>query len=145
MLPNPKGRLPLWAAVVGLLTVSYLLNAFVFPLLHTAFATLPEHGILPFLTTAMGVVGIWSAMLGNDERARVCGGVCTGLGLFGTATGLAMMASAKGAGQYDGLNTSFLSTSHGVFMLVLIEFLLIWRMPNGTTGTQALENEFYDE
>jgi len=122
-------RLPVWAGIMAVLTASYCVNFFVIPLIHPALASIPEHGVLPFLTTTAGLVGIWYALTGKDEQAQVCSGVCTGLGLFGTATGLAIMSAAKGAGQYEGLSMSFLSTAHGILMLVLIEFLLMWRMP----------------
>ena len=122
-------RLPLWAGIVAVLTASYCVNTFVIPLIHPALATVPEMGALPFLTTTAGLVGIWYAMTGREDRAVICGEVCTGLGLFGTASGLAQMASAQGAGRYEGLTVSFLSTCHGVLMLLIILFLLMWPLP----------------
>jgi len=127
--PDSAWQIPGWFGIVAALAATYTVNTFVIPLVHPALAAVPEHGIIPFLTTLAGLIGVWYAVRGEDERAQVCGGVCTGLGLFGTATGLAIMASAKGAGQYEGLSMSFLSTAHGILMLVVIEFLLIWRMP----------------
>lgn len=133
-MKNFKVRtVPVWAGLVAVAVVSYVVNNFALPM-YGPLSSIPEQGPLPYGITAAGVVGMWFAFRGNDDRARVAGGVCTALGLFGTATGLALMSSAKGSAAYDGLTLSFVSTSQGVLMLVLIEFLLIWPMPTKALG-----------
>lgn len=130
-------RVPLWAGLVAVATATYILNVFLLPLLPFL-STLPEQGYIPYITTAAGLLGIWFAMRGCDERAELCGTLCTTSGLLGTAIGFAEMLMSMREGQFSGILMAFVTTSHGVMMYLVIEFLLLWPVaPAAPTDEQV--------
>ncbi|OGL95471.1 hypothetical protein A2348_03235 [Candidatus Uhrbacteria bacterium RIFOXYB12_FULL_58_10] len=121
-------KLPLWAGILGLLGVTYVLNVFVIPVIFPFLSSLPAQGPIPFFTTGAGVLGVWFALSGEEDRAEQCASMCTSFGFLGTAVGFTnyLMVFQKESTDMSGLMLAFVTTAHGLVMAALVAFLLIW-------------------
>ncbi|NBS41248.1 hypothetical protein EBS80_01140 [bacterium] len=131
--------IPTWAGLALVPIVSYLLNNFVLVAIPVL-GVLPDLGFVPYLTTACGVLGVWFAVRGNDERAVIFSELCTMCGILGTTSGLTLFVKSFAAGGHEigELLYVFVPTFHAVLMAACVLFVNAW------TPTVEVEDDGQD-
>lgn len=122
-------RTPLWAGLPAVALMAYGLNVFALPAIFPFLSSLPTQGPIPFFTSGSGILGVWFALTGEEERAEQCASLCTSFGFLGTAVGFTnyLMVFQKNNTDMSGLLLAFVTTAHGLVMAAAIAFLLIWK------------------
>lgn len=120
--------IPPWAGLVLVPLCAYVLNNFVLVAVPYL-GVLPDLGFVPYVTTSLGILGLWFAVRGNEERATTCAELCTMSGLMGTMIGLTEFLGEFNKGTHDttGLLFVFITGYHGIVMASPILFVTLWR------------------
>lgn len=119
-------EMPVWAGVVIVPLLAYVLNNFVFVNIPYL-GILPDLGFVPYLTTSAWILGLWFASRGDDDGALKCEELCTMCGVAGTMVGLTDFVEASHeAASKSALLYAFIPGLHGILCAKVIKFVTLW-------------------